>query len=98
MLRPHPDKGRTKKLSCWQRRIVFIPARNRRNQAEFLTPSQKLKPLPTDTWQYLVERPHPWRRQLYIKGRKLLASTVWQDTIAPTILGKLQRQVLNAVS
>jgi uncharacterized protein (DUF433 family) len=30
-------------------------------------------------WQYLVTRPHPWRRQLYIKGRKLLASTIWQD-------------------
>jgi len=36
----------------------------------------------TGNWQYLVERPHPWRRQLYIKGRKLLASTVWQDMIA----------------
>lgn len=36
----------------------------------------------TGDWQYLVERPHPWRRQLYIKGRKLLASTVWQDMIA----------------
>lgn len=29
-----------------------------------------------------MARPHPWRRQLYIKGRKLLASTVWQDAIA----------------
>ena len=35
-----------------------------------------------EDWQYLVTRSHPWRRQLYIKGRKLLASTVWQDTIA----------------
>ncbi|MFB2835399.1 hypothetical protein [Floridanema evergladense] len=35
-----------------------------------------------EDWQYLVARPHPWRRQLYIKGRKLLASTVWQDAIA----------------
>ncbi|MBD2302547.1 hypothetical protein [Nostoc sp. FACHB-190] len=32
-----------------------------------------------DNWQYLVARPHSWRKQLYIKGRKLLASTVWQD-------------------
>ncbi|MHC5612854.1 MAG: hypothetical protein ACYTXA_18065 [Nostoc sp.] len=32
-----------------------------------------------ENWQYLVLRPHPWRRQLYIKGRKLLASTVWHD-------------------
>ena len=35
-----------------------------------------------DNWQYLVARPHSWRKQLYIKGRKLLASTVWQDMIA----------------
>jgi len=36
----------------------------------------------TPNWQYLVERPHPWRRQLYLKGRKLMASTVWLDAIA----------------
>nr|MCU0571235.1 hypothetical protein [Oculatellaceae cyanobacterium Prado106] len=34
-----------------------------------------------DPWQYLVTRPHPWRRQLSVKGRKLLASTVWQDML-----------------
>lgn len=33
-------------------------------------------------WQYLVDRPQAWRKQLHIKGRKLLASTVWQDMIA----------------
>jgi uncharacterized protein (DUF433 family) len=32
-----------------------------------------------ENWQYLVVRPHAWRKQLYIKGRKLLASTIWQD-------------------
>jgi hypothetical protein len=26
--------------------------------------------------QYLIARPHPWRKQLYIKGCKLLASTI----------------------
>ncbi|CAN5669906.1 hypothetical protein BH11ARM2_BH11ARM2_00770 [soil metagenome] len=30
-------------------------------------------------WKYLCERPHPWRRQLYIKGRKLMASTLWNE-------------------
>jgi hypothetical protein len=34
---------------------------------------------PADGWKYLVARPHPWRRQLYVKGRKLRASTVWMD-------------------
>ncbi|MBI1334493.1 MAG: hypothetical protein JST12_02425 [Armatimonadetes bacterium] len=33
-------------------------------------------------WTYLCLRPHPWRRQLSIKGTKLLASTVWQDMTA----------------
>lgn len=28
-------------------------------------------------WKYLVEMTHPWRRQLYVKGRKLPAATVW---------------------
>jgi uncharacterized protein (DUF433 family) len=28
-----------------------------------------------------VSRPHPWRRQFYVKGRRLLASTVWQDML-----------------
>ncbi|MEB3338750.1 MAG: hypothetical protein VKJ46_14870 [Leptolyngbyaceae bacterium] len=36
----------------------------------------------TEDWQYLVTRPHPWRKQLYLKGRKLLASTIWQDLSA----------------
>ena len=35
-----------------------------------------------DNWQYLIARPHPWRKQLYIKGRKLLASTIWRDMTA----------------
>lgn len=30
-------------------------------------------------WKWLVERPHPWRRQPWIKGRKLMAGTVWLD-------------------
>jgi uncharacterized protein (DUF433 family) len=25
-------------------------------------------------WQYLVERPHPWRRQLCVKGRNMTAA------------------------
>lgn len=32
-----------------------------------------------EQWKYLIQRPHPWRRQLYVKGRRLLAATVWQD-------------------
>lgn len=36
----------------------------------------------SEQWRWLVERPHPWRRQLWVKGRKLLASAVWLDALA----------------
>lgn len=55
-------------------------------QIRLVTPGEQihlvvpeLEPPPQSTWQYLVSRSHPWRRQLYVKGRRLLASTVWQD-------------------
>lgn len=32
-------------------------------------------------WQHLENRPHAWRKQLFLKERKLLASIVWQDMI-----------------
>ena len=32
-------------------------------------------------WQYLEKRPHPWREQLYLKGRKLKAFTLWMNII-----------------
>ena len=35
-----------------------------------------------DDWQYLAKRNHAWRKQLYVKGQKLLASTIWQDMTA----------------
>lgn len=54
--------------------------RTREEQVRLLIP--ELEPEPQPNWQYLVERPHPWRRQLYLKGRKLMASTVWLDAIA----------------
>lgn len=37
---------------------------------------------PIEDWQYLGSRSHAWRKQLYLKGRKLLASTLWQDMIS----------------
>jgi uncharacterized protein (DUF433 family) len=39
----------------------------------------ELQPLGAEGWRYLISRPHPWRRQLYVKGRKLSAYTVWMD-------------------
>ncbi len=28
-------------------------------------------------WQYLEQRPHPWRKQLYFKEKRLKAFDVW---------------------
>jgi uncharacterized protein (DUF433 family) len=39
----------------------------------------ELETPPQDAWQYLTARPHPWRRQLWVKGRKLPAAVVWTD-------------------
>lgn len=33
-------------------------------------------------WRYLVQRDHPWQRQMSIKGKRLLAATVWRDLVA----------------
>ena len=30
-------------------------------------------------WRYLEERPHPWRKSLTLKDRKLRAYNVWTD-------------------
>jgi hypothetical protein len=29
--------------------------------------------LPVEPWKHLVRRPHPWRRQLYLRGRNMTA-------------------------
>ena len=39
----------------------------------------ELEPADEVGWQFLTERPHPWRRQLWLKGRKLPASVIWTD-------------------
>lgn len=35
-----------------------------------------------DRWSWLVERPHPWRRQLWVKGRRMRAAQVAERTAA----------------
>ncbi len=36
----------------------------------------------SNKWMYLCEHAHPWKRELYVKGRKLPASAVWTTSIA----------------
>jgi hypothetical protein len=35
----------------------------------------------TTRWQYLEARAHPWKRQLFLKNRKLLASIVYREML-----------------
>ncbi len=37
---------------------------------------------PSGRWTWLTPRMHSWRRQLWVKGRRLLASQVWRDLLA----------------
>lgn len=32
-------------------------------------------------WMFLTEHAHPWKKQLYIKGRKLPAAVVWSEML-----------------
>jgi uncharacterized protein (DUF433 family) len=41
----------------------------------------ELESVHTGGWNYLVARPHAWRRQLFVKGRRLRAFTVWSDML-----------------
>jgi uncharacterized protein (DUF433 family) len=50
---------------------------------------EQIAPLAAQTarWQYLVARPHPWRRQLALKGRNMtvgqLVSTIRANQLSP---------------
>jgi hypothetical protein len=39
-------------------------------------------------WKYLTEIPHPWKKQLYIKGTKLPAAVIW----TAMVVNKLTRE------
>lgn len=54
---------------------VFVgdPAKKDLQRFVFLGIEKPFSP----TWKYLRELPHPWKRQLYVKGRKLPAAAVW---------------------
>jgi ABC-type Fe3+-hydroxamate transport system substrate-binding protein len=48
---------------------------------------QRLGEREAPRWRYLMSRPHPWRKQLYIKGRNMtvgqLMSTVGANRLTP---------------
>ncbi|ELR97821.1 hypothetical protein [Gloeocapsa sp. PCC 73106] len=51
-------------------------------QQEVLNFVDSLLPQGSQTqWQYLEERPHSWRKQLYLKGKRIKASVIYSDLI-----------------
>jgi hypothetical protein len=59
------------------KRICFIDHRRGGNITEVLLP--ELEKAHRTSWLYLVERSHSWKKQLFIKGRKLTAAQVWLE-------------------
>jgi uncharacterized protein (DUF433 family) len=63
----------------WPRGLIFVPSmeQSRQEGGEW----------PAPPWQYLVKRSHPWRRQLYVKGRNMtvrqLVGTVKANKLSP---------------
>lgn len=57
-----------RKLARLTRRPVLITERSRPQY--LLVPAGRPHPRDTD-YQYLVARPHPWKKQLFIKGRNM---------------------------
>src|SRR5437867_11350634 len=35
----------------------------------------------TATWKFLESRAHPWRRELFLRGRRLRPSSVWMSVL-----------------
>lgn len=64
-----------------QIQALKLPDQERQALLDALAQSLPTKGV-NECWQFLVARPHAWRKQLYIKGRKLRAATVWQDMLA----------------
>lgn len=59
------------------KRLGFLdPAREGRI-TEVLLP--ELETIAAPEWKYLVARPHPWKRQLFVKGHRFAAAQVWRD-------------------
>ena len=36
---------------------------------------------PEPEWKWLTPRAHPWRKQMWIKGRRLMAWVIWRDML-----------------
>jgi len=60
------------------RRVIAVePDALPEQYAEAVIPGVE-EALVNDRWTWLVERPHPWRRQLWLKGRRIRAAQLME--------------------
>lgn len=59
------------------RRIGFVDPRQTGHLTEVILP--ELETTTSTGWTYLIERPHSWKRQLFVKGRRTTAAQIWLD-------------------
>ena len=73
---PASTKKELEKRDNWQEFVRQAIAEKLKKCIKMTNNTSKTK------WQFLEPRPSSWRKQLYLKGRKLTAFTVWSDMIA----------------
>lgn len=90
-LREAVDAPTTKDAILWAVRVLATLARETRKGGSIYIMDKtgektrvvipEIEPPAKETWKYLVERPHKWRRQLHVKGRRLRAFSVWMEML-----------------
>jgi uncharacterized protein (DUF433 family) len=68
-------------LQKLKEQAIKLSSRDRLALVSAIVQSLQTESQGDDTWQFLSPYPQSWRKQLYIKGRKLPASIVWGDMI-----------------
>jgi hypothetical protein len=58
-------------------REIYLSGSSQNQLERVLIP--ELEALKPPLYKYLVRRPHEWRQQLYVKGRRLTAASVFKD-------------------
>ncbi|MBX9879920.1 MAG: hypothetical protein K2Y22_15790 [Candidatus Obscuribacterales bacterium] len=57
---------------------IFVGNEKRGEYRRVIVPGVEPPPM---KWKYLVERPHSWKSQLFVKGRRLPAANVWSSML-----------------
>jgi hypothetical protein len=68
---PRRSRDMAKKNTQTPDRLDTIESRLRRLEERI--DGREMREVAVEPWQYLVRRQHPWRKQLYVKGRNMTA-------------------------